>query len=103
MQQWNFDIQQDLGSGFVIDAAYAASKGTKLPHALGINQLPNQYLNLGVALNDPVANPFHGLVKTARFLGRPFHSSKLYCFIHNSAVCLYHRCRSAIPPIVQCR
>ena len=61
MQQWNFDIQQELGSNLAADVAYAGSKGTDLPISLSLNQLPNELLAMGVALNQAVTNPFSGL------------------------------------------
>jgi len=64
VQQWNFDIQQELGGGLAIDLAYAGSKGTDLPHSLNLNQLPTDLLRLGVSLNDKLTNPFYGLVTT---------------------------------------
>lgn len=64
MQQWNFNIQREIGSGLLVDIAYAGSKGSRLPHGVGLNQLPNQYLQMGTSLNDSVANPFYGLVTT---------------------------------------
>jgi hypothetical protein len=52
MQQWNFNIQRELGSGFLVDVAYAGSKGTHLPlgSSQQIDQLPDQYLTLGSQL-----------------------------------------------------
>jgi hypothetical protein len=66
MQQWNFDIQQELGKGTVLEALYAGSVGTGLPAqwASQLNQLPDQYLSLGPALQQQVANPFYGTVQT---------------------------------------
>ena len=63
-RQWNFDVQQELGQGFLLDVAYAGSKGTHLPFSgQQINQLPDQYLSLGSHLLNQVANPFAGLVQ----------------------------------------
>ncbi|MBV6432671.1 MAG: hypothetical protein IANPNBLG_02813 [Bryobacteraceae bacterium] len=70
MQQWNFDLQREVGHGLVVDAAYAGSKGTRLPHGIGLNQLPNNFLALRTALNDPVPNPFFGLVTAGSMSGR---------------------------------
>lgn len=64
MQQWNFDVQREVGGGLLVDVAYAGSKGSRLPHGIGLNQLPNEFLSMGTALNDPVPNPFFGLVTT---------------------------------------
>ena len=44
MQNWNFDIQQNLWHDIVADVAYAGSKGTGLPVNVELNQLPDQYL-----------------------------------------------------------
>ena len=65
-QQWNFDVQQQLGNGFLIDVAYGGAKGTHLPiESPNINQLPDQYLSLGTALTTNVTNPFYGQVTSA--------------------------------------
>ena len=65
-QQWNFDIQQQIGAGMLLDVAYAGSKGTHLPiDSPQINQLPDQYLSLGNQLNTNVANPFYPYVTAA--------------------------------------
>jgi hypothetical protein len=60
-QQWNFGIQQELSAGLALEGAYAGSKGTDLPQSLALNQLPNELLALGTALNQTVPNPFSGL------------------------------------------
>ncbi|HEX4168229.1 MAG TPA: TonB-dependent receptor [Bryobacteraceae bacterium] len=63
-QQWNFDVQQELGEGFMLDVAYAGSKGTHLPFSgQQINQLPDQYLSLGSQLLQQVPNPYAGIVQ----------------------------------------
>jgi hypothetical protein len=65
-QQWNADIQQELGNGFLIDVAYGGAKGTHLPiDSPQIDQLPDQYLSLGNQLLTSVANPFYGKITTA--------------------------------------
>jgi hypothetical protein len=66
MQQWNFDIQQELGREMILDAAYAGSSGTGLPtgYATNANQVPDQYLSLGSALLQQVPNPFYPLVQS---------------------------------------
>lgn len=64
-QQWNGDIQQQLGNGFLLDVAYGGSKGTHLPMTPQIDQLPDQYLSLGTALTTNVTNPFFGTVTAA--------------------------------------
>ena len=37
-QQWNFSVQQEMGRGRTLEAAYAGSKGTKLLGARDLNQ-----------------------------------------------------------------
>ncbi len=62
-QQWNLDVQRELPGGFAVDLAYAGSKGTHLPGPnQQINQLPDQFLQLGSALVQQVPNPFFGLI-----------------------------------------
>jgi hypothetical protein len=62
-QQWNFGIQHQLG-GWLIDAGYAANKGNHfVANGYNLNQIdPAVRLQLGQALNTPVANPYAGLV-----------------------------------------
>jgi hypothetical protein len=66
MQQWNFDIQQQLGQGSVVEVLYAGSAGVGLPAqwASQLNQLADQYLSLGDGLRQQVPNPFFGTVQT---------------------------------------
>lgn len=72
MQQWNFNIQHQLPEGTLVDLAYAGSKGTNLPvNAQTINQLPDQHLSLGTALNEQVANPFYGTSVATGGLSQP--------------------------------
>lgn len=62
-QQWNADIQQEFGNGFLIDIAYGGAKGTHLPvDSPQLDTLPDQYLSLGTRLQDSVANPYFGIV-----------------------------------------
>ena len=64
-QQWNADLQQQFGNGFLIDVAYGGSKGTHLPiDSPNLDQLPSQYLSLGNALLQNVPNPYYGIITT---------------------------------------
>ena len=65
MQQWNFDIQQELGRGMVLEVLYAGSVGTGLPAqwASQLNQLADSYLSQGSSLQQLVKNPFFGTVQ----------------------------------------
>ncbi len=65
VQQWNFDIQRQFHGDFLVDIAYAGSKGTHLPmHGQDLDQLPPQFLPHSPAdvasLTNQVANPFAG-------------------------------------------
>jgi len=66
MQQWNFDIQQELGRGSVLEVLYAGSAGVGLPAqwASQLNQLEDKYLVLREGLREQVRNPFYGVVQT---------------------------------------
>ena len=65
VQQWNLDIQRQFHGDFLLDVAYAGSKGTHLPmHSQDLDQLPPQYLPKTAAdvtnLTAQVPNPFAG-------------------------------------------
>jgi hypothetical protein len=65
VQQWNLDIQRQFHGDFLVDIAYAGSKGTHLPeHSQDLDQLQAQYLPKTAAdvatLTAQVANPFAG-------------------------------------------
>lgn len=62
-QQYNVNLQQQIGSTFAMSVAYGGAKGTHLPfYQLQKDQLPDQYLKLGSALNTQVPNPFKGII-----------------------------------------
>jgi hypothetical protein len=63
-QQWNFGVQREIPGNMVIEIAYAANKGTRLPGAFEFNQLDPRFQSLGQDLNARVTNPFFGLVTT---------------------------------------
>lgn len=69
-QLYSLGIQQDLGHGFVMDIHYWGNKGSHILNTYNVNQLPDQYLSLGTALNDQVPNPFVGIITTGT-LSRP--------------------------------
>jgi hypothetical protein len=59
-QVWSFVMQHEFPLGFVMDLHYWGNKGTCIVNTYNINQLPDQYLTLGTALNSQVTNPFYG-------------------------------------------
>lgn len=63
-QTWNLNVQRELPSNFLFDIAYVGNRGVKLPINIQANQLPDQYLSLGSALNTQVPNPFKPFVST---------------------------------------
>ncbi|MCX6616776.1 MAG: TonB-dependent receptor [Acidobacteria bacterium] len=72
MQQWNLNLQRAMPGSITLELAYAGSKGTKLSYAgLDLNQLAPQYLSLGTALNQLVANPFYGYISGSGPLTQP--------------------------------
>jgi hypothetical protein len=74
MQQWNFNVQRELPGSLAVEAAYAGSKGTKLPNGpFGHqeNQLRPEYMALGTALQQLVPNPFFGIITTRGALAQP--------------------------------
>jgi len=71
-QQWNFNIQHQLPDGTKLDLAYAGAKGVHLPiNVQTINQLPDEFLSLGEALQEQVPNPFFGVITTESVLSQP--------------------------------
>jgi len=66
IQQWNFNIQQEIKSSWLIQAGYMGSKGQHLPDgesSVTFNQLPSSDLSLGSALTAQVTNPFYGIIQ----------------------------------------
>jgi len=68
-EQWNFDIQRTLPANFLVDVAYAGSRGIGLYGSLNYDLLPNQFLSLGDRLRDQQPNPFFGLVNRGALSG----------------------------------
>jgi hypothetical protein len=63
-QQWNLSIQRTLPGGFLVETAYAGSRGMRYWVNRSHNAVSTQYLPLGNALNDLVQNPFFGVITT---------------------------------------
>ena len=76
-QQWNFAIQRALWGGWTAQAVYVGSKGTKLFGGnYNLNQLDPSLLSLGLALQDPVPNPFAGQIPTGALSGATISRSQ---------------------------
>ena len=63
VQQWNLTVQYQPIQNWLVEVAYLGNKGVHLlTTGINANQLDPQYLALGSALNQTVANPFFGLL-----------------------------------------
>ena len=66
IQQWNFNIQQELKGSWLVQVGYLGSKGQHLPDgesSVNFDQLTSNFLALGPNLTAQVANPFYGIIK----------------------------------------
>lgn len=71
-QEWNLDFQHTFPDEVLFSLAYAGSRGTHLYGDYVANQLPDQYLSMGTALQEQVPNPFYGNpLVTPGFLSGP--------------------------------
>ena len=71
VQLFSFGYQWQMPGGIVMQANYWGNKGTHLLTGnWNLNQLPDQYLSLGNALNDQVPNPFYGLITAGALSGK---------------------------------
>lgn len=62
-QQWNLAVQHRLPGNWLLDATYTANRGSRLAsNGWDENQLDPKYLELGIALQNPVPNPYAGKV-----------------------------------------
>lgn len=62
--QWNFGIEQQLGSNWLFNIKYVGTHSVHEFTALTLDQLPDSALALGSALNNLVPNPFYGQIAT---------------------------------------
>jgi hypothetical protein len=71
VQNFSFDIQTELREGMVLEIGYTGSQGRKLLYGTGqqANQLHPDYLSLGAQLDQPVPNPFFGVIPTGILSG----------------------------------
>jgi hypothetical protein len=73
--QFSFDIQQELPGNIGLEIGYIGSRSYDMlaksdgTSYLPINQVPSQYLGLGSALTQSVANPFFGAPGAAGVIG----------------------------------
>jgi len=58
IEQWNFGVQRQLPSAMLVDLSYVGSHGLHLTSDFNPDQLNPNYLSMGTALQNKVANPF---------------------------------------------
>ena len=63
-QMWNANIQRSVTKDLIVEAAYVGSRGEHLWNNYTDNATFPQYLSMGSALNNLVANPFYGKILT---------------------------------------
>jgi hypothetical protein len=64
-ENYNFGIEYQLPSNWLIGVSYVGSHGLQLPYSPSYNQLPDSNLALGGQLLATVPNPFQGQVQIA--------------------------------------
>ncbi len=74
VEEWNFDIQHDIGHGLVLDAAYVGSKAVHLGFGTDINQVPASLLGLGDAQSRRPYPQYSG-IDASFFNGVSFYNS----------------------------
>lgn len=105
VQQWNFNIQQQIIGGWVIEPGYLGSKGQHLidgESSMTYNQLPASFMALGNQLTQSVPNPFYGIITNPtslysqptilyRYLLQPYpHYTGVNAFRKPQANSIYH-------------
>jgi hypothetical protein len=75
--QWNFNIQQELPAGSLLEIGYAGSRGMKFQQGRTWNQLHPQFLALGDALRQQAANPFFGQIQVGALAQRTVTRAQL--------------------------
>lgn len=82
----HFDIQREIAPRTIVTASYVGSRAYNLSSPgsdftgavnLNVNQLNPQYLSLGTALLQPVANPFYGVISTGALAGPTVQQAQL--------------------------
>lgn len=63
-QQWNFNVQQELPGRWVVELGYMGNRGVSLPASRAFDFLPEQFLSLGLGLQELVDNPYRPIIST---------------------------------------
>ncbi len=79
IQQFSLDLQYELKNDMMVEVGYSGTQGRKLLYGYGVqlNQLPDQYLSMGSALLDQVANPFYGVITSGSLSGKTVQRGQL--------------------------
>lgn len=78
VQQFSFEVQQQLGHDYLLSAGYIGSRSNRLPVNQQLNGLPISALGLGAsALSASVANPFVGLLPGTALNGKTVAQQQL--------------------------
>jgi hypothetical protein len=79
IQNYSFDLQYEINRGTVIELGYAGNQSRKLLYGAtrNANQLPTNLLAMGSALDQPVANPFSGVITTGVLSGATVPAHRL--------------------------
>jgi outer membrane receptor protein involved in Fe transport len=63
-QQWNMNVQRELGRGWLLELGYMGNRGVSLPSNNAWRYLPESMLPLGLALQQLVPNPYAGIISS---------------------------------------
>ncbi len=79
IQNYSFDLQYEAGRSTVIELGYAGNQSRKLLYgtARNANQLDPSLLSLGSALDQPVRNPFFGVITSGVLSGATIPANQL--------------------------
>jgi Carboxypeptidase regulatory-like domain/TonB dependent receptor len=75
--QWNLNIQRTLTRDMLVEIAYIGSRGQRIWSNRTRNAVTTNYLSLGNALNDPVPNPYYGVITTGPLSAATVRRSQL--------------------------
>ena len=75
--QWNLNLQRTLTKDLLVEVAYVGSRGQRIWINRNRNAVNAQFLSLGSALNDLVANPFFGVITTGSLSAAQVRRSQL--------------------------
>ncbi|MCI0624611.1 MAG: hypothetical protein L0387_23690 [Acidobacteria bacterium] len=103
VQSWQLSVQRELPFQSFIDVAYVGNASKRLPSALenGLNQVPFQFLRLGVLLNQPfnsadaiaagITSPYAGFSGSVAQSLRPFPQyNSIYNMFQPIGFATYH-------------